>query len=345
MLQAHNPGEALLIGEKHPGQIDLLPTDIVMPHLSGPELAQRLSVLRPGVKVLYMSGYTDDLVVPRDLFDSGLAFPQKPITPRASGAEAARGPAGRDAPVTNPAIAAAIRWRECMPELAGESRLEASRQLSRSRAALRRLVAGAPELSRLGVRSADRGPQCQPERPVRGNAQVAGPGDARGAGAGSPEWQGAEPARNGVPGITPEQALNRGESPGAGIQIDPEYEADMREVNALAAAASSAGSVRRPLSALDLFSPDGEGELGRRASAQEHLAPLDSSWRGSRACRRARWAPIIGVDFGTSYTWAAVAIGDRVVTDRRRAGRLRPSPRWCSIRGFPHRWWVPKRAP
>ncbi len=85
VLQASNPGEALLIGEKHPGEIDLLVTDVVMPHLSGPELAKRLAVLRPAVKVLCMSGYTDDSVVPRDLFDSGLAFLQKPITPERLG--------------------------------------------------------------------------------------------------------------------------------------------------------------------------------------------------------------------------------------------------------------------
>jgi len=60
-------------------------TDVVMPHLSGPELAQRLSVLRASMKVLCMSGYTDDSVVPRDLFDSGLAFVQKPITPERLG--------------------------------------------------------------------------------------------------------------------------------------------------------------------------------------------------------------------------------------------------------------------
>ena len=85
VLQANNPGEALLIGEKHRGEIHLLLTDVVMPHLSGPELAQRLAVLRTSMKVLCMSGYTDDSVVPRDLFDSGLAFLQKPITPERLG--------------------------------------------------------------------------------------------------------------------------------------------------------------------------------------------------------------------------------------------------------------------
>jgi two-component system cell cycle sensor histidine kinase/response regulator CckA len=85
VLQAHNAGEALLIGEKHPGQIHLLLTDVVMPYVSGPELAKRLAALRADVKVLCMSGYTDDSFVPRDFFDSGLAFLQKPITPERLG--------------------------------------------------------------------------------------------------------------------------------------------------------------------------------------------------------------------------------------------------------------------
>jgi len=114
--------------------------------------------------------------------------------------------------------------------------------------------------------------------------------------------------------VTPEQALSRGESPGAGIQIDPEYEADMREVNALAEAASSssAASVRRPLSAQDLFSSDGDGELGlERAPKSE--PPLSSQAPRVASLPKGKVAPIIGVDFGTSYTRAAVAIGDRVV--------------------------------
>jgi hypothetical protein len=113
--------------------------------------------------------------------------------------------------------------------------------------------------------------------------------------------------------VTPEQALTRGESPGAGIQIDPEYEADMREVNALAEAASSTtGSGRRPLSAQDLFSSDGEGELGvERAPKSE--PPIPGRPTRVASLPKGKLAPIVGVDFGTSYTRAAVAIGDRVV--------------------------------
>ena len=113
--------------------------------------------------------------------------------------------------------------------------------------------------------------------------------------------------------VTPEQALNRGESPGAGIQIDPEYEADMREVNALAAASSSSATgVRRPLSAQDLFSSDAEGELGVERSPKSE-PPLPGQPARVASLPKGKVAPIIGVDFGTSYTRAAVAIGDRVV--------------------------------
>ena len=64
VLHAAHPREALAIVEGHAGSIDLLLTDVVMPEMSGPELAQRLQAVRPALKVLYMSGYTDDLVGP-----------------------------------------------------------------------------------------------------------------------------------------------------------------------------------------------------------------------------------------------------------------------------------------
>src|SRR5206468_3949734 len=57
VLDAHNAGEALLICEKHGEKIDLLLTDIVMPQMSGPELAGRLSQSRPEMKLVCMSGY------------------------------------------------------------------------------------------------------------------------------------------------------------------------------------------------------------------------------------------------------------------------------------------------
>jgi two-component system cell cycle sensor histidine kinase/response regulator CckA len=81
VIAAQNAGEALLLCEKHPGRIDLLLTDVVMPQLSGPELARRLAQTRPEMKVLCMSGYTDDSIVRHGVLESGVAFIQKPVTP------------------------------------------------------------------------------------------------------------------------------------------------------------------------------------------------------------------------------------------------------------------------
>jgi PAS domain S-box-containing protein len=81
VLPAQHGSEALLLSERHPQPIDLLLTDVVMPQMSGPELARKLAVARPEMKVLCMSGYTDDSIVRHGVLDSGVAFIQKPITP------------------------------------------------------------------------------------------------------------------------------------------------------------------------------------------------------------------------------------------------------------------------
>ena len=83
VLPAASGADALLICERFPGAIDLLLTDVVMPQMSGRELWERLKVLRPATKVLFMSGYTDDAVVRHGVLSSELAFVQKPLTPSA----------------------------------------------------------------------------------------------------------------------------------------------------------------------------------------------------------------------------------------------------------------------
>ena len=62
--------------------IDLLVTDVVMPEIGGPELAKRLTEIRPTMKVLCMSGYTDDSIVRHGVLQADIAYLQKPITPQ-----------------------------------------------------------------------------------------------------------------------------------------------------------------------------------------------------------------------------------------------------------------------
>jgi CheY-like chemotaxis protein len=82
-LQAGSGDEALRIAEGYPGPIHLLLTDVVMPRMTGKQLADRLRAVRPGLKVVYMSGYTADVISRQGVMDSGIEFIKKPFSPEA----------------------------------------------------------------------------------------------------------------------------------------------------------------------------------------------------------------------------------------------------------------------
>ncbi len=115
VLEAASGDEALEIARSHAGEIHLVATDVVMPGMSGRVLWDRLRVLRPDPRVLFMSGYTDDAIAKHGVLEPGIAFLQKPFTPfslaqkvrevldaedRATAADGARGNPGPDSPGT-----------------------------------------------------------------------------------------------------------------------------------------------------------------------------------------------------------------------------------------------------
>jgi CheY-like chemotaxis protein len=80
VLEATDGYEALRVVEQHTSHIHLLLTDVIMPLMNGHELATRLRSVRPGIKVLYMSGYADDVLAFHGIDRPEIAFIQKPFT-------------------------------------------------------------------------------------------------------------------------------------------------------------------------------------------------------------------------------------------------------------------------
>src|SRR6267143_1387894 len=81
LLLAATGRDGVQVAQQHGGPIDLLVTDVVMPEMGGRELAQRLTARQPGLKVLFLSGYTDDAIVHHGVLYAGVAFLQKPFKP------------------------------------------------------------------------------------------------------------------------------------------------------------------------------------------------------------------------------------------------------------------------
>jgi CheY-like chemotaxis protein len=87
VLAALTPGEAVRVAKEHAGEIHLLITDVVMPEMNGRDLAKTLISLYPGLKHLFMSGYTANIIVHHGVLDEGENFIQKPFSMQALAAK------------------------------------------------------------------------------------------------------------------------------------------------------------------------------------------------------------------------------------------------------------------
>jgi PAS domain S-box-containing protein len=111
VMDAETANDALRYCEWEHDPIHLLLTDVVMPNMSGPELANRLKTVRPGTKVLFMSGYTDDVILRHGMLEQGVQFIEKPFSPEAL--------AGKVRAVLGPAPKACILVAEDEVEVRG----------------------------------------------------------------------------------------------------------------------------------------------------------------------------------------------------------------------------------
>jgi DNA-binding NtrC family response regulator len=81
VLEARDGDEAWRLCKDHAGPIHLMLTDVVMPRMSGPQLAEQVAARRPQMKVLFMSGYTNDTILHHGILHEGISFIQKPFSP------------------------------------------------------------------------------------------------------------------------------------------------------------------------------------------------------------------------------------------------------------------------
>jgi CheY-like chemotaxis protein len=83
VMEAGDSQQAVQVASEYPERIHLLLSDVIMPDMGGAPLIDQLRETRPDLRVLYMSGYTDDAIVHHGVLDEGTAFLQKPFTPLA----------------------------------------------------------------------------------------------------------------------------------------------------------------------------------------------------------------------------------------------------------------------
>jgi two-component system cell cycle sensor histidine kinase/response regulator CckA len=87
VIEARHGQDAIELSQRHAGPIQLMVTDVVMPQMSGRELAQHFVRVRPDMRVLFISGYTDIAIVRHGELEAGTAFLSKPFTPDALAAK------------------------------------------------------------------------------------------------------------------------------------------------------------------------------------------------------------------------------------------------------------------